>query len=225
MAELVTTGRLCSDPEFGKGRLEACLKSDGNLLRFENITVQFSVSRNRGSKEILDQDSIANNLSLVDANGDIVPIKLYWDDDRTVLIDPDVPLDQYASYQIVMKSDAGDPERPHSSRLRAANPFAASIKTKPSFAMSHEVNFIPLNQERGVVLDQSTYSELSLVSTITNHELAESIDIRRIGSNEKYRVCDAPCPAKLSVALTSIEAIAPEAGATPTVLGQGWILN
>ncbi|NRA65522.1 MAG: hypothetical protein HRU19_13625 [Pseudobacteriovorax sp.] len=218
---LPITGAMCSSEDFGKGKLEACLKSEESMGLYGNIILQFSTKKSGGSAELVDKSKIEKNLELHNASGKPIPITMIWTDDRTIEIDPHRPLKENSNYTIVIHSQPGDVERPSSNKKRILNPFSKQIQSSFLFRLEHSLNGFTASSTRGIILDRNTHKNVFITSKITPAKSIKQLSIKKLGSTAKIILCgneaEETCTSEITTKLSKFVDLEPEPGANTYV--------
>lgn len=213
--DIPVSSRTCSDPNFGKAGLEACIKIDSGarMSRFSSITIQFSLARvaGRAPEEIL-KDSIATNFEFSDPSGKAVEGLLLWKDSRTLVFDPKGELASDGDYRLRIQSAAGDSKRPRSSQGRILAPFSYNLSTQAAFSATFAINGQPLPSDRGLMMLSKDVPQVKLRADLEQFQEAKTIILRRLGSKEKVVLCSENCDkGRFELNLTGA-ALAPQLG-------------
>ena len=212
---LPSSSKLCSDSSFGKDGLEACLTEDPSQASiYNNLEIQFSLSRKRGEQELIKKDLVEANFSLIDSHDRPVDGRIYWLSDRVMSFDPTEALRSDEAYRLRIESNPSDDKRPHSNFKRALSPYSFTFKSPAPNTLRLSINDIEANSSRGIILDHEEFPLENLVITaelLSSQSLA-AIRIRRLGSQSKLVLCKQTCPTSMELSLADHKQLRPQTG-------------
>lgn len=191
---LEISSKRCTDGNFGRGNLEACVAGDSVISRFDSLTLQFSMTRavGRVPEEML-RKLLENNFAFTDPSGTKIEGRFVWKDLRTLIFDPIVELKPNSKYHLSIASKAKDANRPRSNQGRILTPFAFDFETQSAFSMSHMLNGKALPSDRGLSLDSRQNQILKISSHMESVMLAKTVTVHKLGLKKETVLCDGNC--------------------------------
>ncbi len=196
-----TGGTVQLPADFGSLGAEAFLvSSTTDTDRYQSLTIEFSQGMNKTSVE--------SNLTVKDSDGTAVDGTFQWISSRRVLFDPKRELKQSENYTLEIT------DRAKSAANIALVPYTKDFTTEPDFAMTHTINSYAAGGNKGIVLNKTTHSTITVSSVVGNHEKIASLKIYKLGKSASVELCPAATCAvgTFNVNLNAAASIAPVEG-------------